>query len=191
MCCYPLLRGGACPYRGFLFADLHYCRVCVCVVFNAGISLAEVAASRGYKAVIVIPSSQSQEKKDALRFAGAELCPVPPKPYSNPNNYVRFGKRLADELGGVYMNQFDNPANRAAHVATTGMFVGMYDLGTYYALLEVNFNFFSLLTLYADAAFVVEQDRKYGHNLRARSTDSAVQSEPGELLVALPNISVA
>lgn len=87
---------------------------------NTGISLAEVASSRGYKCVIVIPKTQSQEKKDALRYAGAELVEVPAKPYTNPNNYVKFGARLAKQLGAVYTNQFDNPANRAAHVATTG-----------------------------------------------------------------------
>lgn len=87
---------------------------------NTGISLAEVAASRGYKCVIVIPSSQSQEKKDSLLYAGAELVQVPPKPYTNPNNYVKYGARLAKELGAVYTSQFDNPANRASHFATTG-----------------------------------------------------------------------
>lgn len=87
---------------------------------NTGISLAEVAASRGYKCVIVIPKTQSQEKKDALRYAGAELVEVPAKPYSNPNNYVKYGARLAEELGALYTGQFDNRANRAAHVATTG-----------------------------------------------------------------------
>lgn len=87
---------------------------------NTGISLAEIASARGYKCVIVIPKTQSQEKKDALRYAGAELVQVPAKPYTNPNNYVKFGARLAKELGAVYTNQFDNPANRSAHVATTG-----------------------------------------------------------------------
>lgn len=87
---------------------------------NTGISLAEIASSRGYKCVIVIPKSQSQEKKDALRYAGAELVQVPAKPYSNPNNYVRYGERLAKELGAVFTCQFDNPANRASHFATTG-----------------------------------------------------------------------
>lgn len=70
--------------------------------------------------MIVIPKTQSEEKKEALRFAGAQLVEVPAKPYSNPNNYVKFGARLAKKLGAVYTNQFDNPANRAAHCATTG-----------------------------------------------------------------------
>lgn len=87
---------------------------------NTGISLAEIASARGYNCVIVIPQTQSQEKKDALRYAGAQLVQVPAKPYTNPNNYVKYGARLAKELGAVYTSQFDNPANRAAHVATTG-----------------------------------------------------------------------
>lgn len=87
---------------------------------NTGISLAEVAAYRGYKCVIVIPKTQSQEKKDALRYAGAELVEVPAKPYANPNNYIKFGARLAKELDAVFTNQFDNTANRDAHIATTG-----------------------------------------------------------------------
>lgn len=87
---------------------------------NTGISLAEIARARGYKCVIVIPMTQSQEKKDALMYAGAELVQVAEKPYANPNNYVRFGERLAENLGAVYMNQFDNLANRQAHVDTTG-----------------------------------------------------------------------
>ena len=87
---------------------------------NTGISLAEIASSRGYTCVIVIPNTQSEEKKEALRFAGAQLVEVPAKPYGNPNNYVKFGARLAKKLGAVYTNQFDNTANRAAHFATTG-----------------------------------------------------------------------
>lgn len=87
---------------------------------NTGISLAEIATSRGYTCVIVIPETQSQEKKDALRYAGAELVQVPAKPYTNPNNYVKYGARLAENLGAVYTNQFDNAVNRASHVATTG-----------------------------------------------------------------------
>lgn len=88
---------------------------------NTGISLAEIASARGYECVIVIPKTQSQEKKDALRYAGAQLVEVDAKPYTNPNNYVHFGRRLAEHLpGSVFTNQFDNVANRAAHVATTG-----------------------------------------------------------------------
>ncbi|MBQ66343.1 MAG: cysteine synthase A [Marinovum sp.] len=93
---------------------------------NTGIGLALVGASLGYKTVIVIPETQSQEKKDMLRLAGAELVQVPAAPYKNPNNYVRYSGRLADELvktqenGAVWANQFDNVANRQAHVETTG-----------------------------------------------------------------------
>ena len=93
---------------------------------NTGIGLALVGASLGYKTVIVIPETQSQEKKDMLRLAGAELVQVPAAPYKNPNNYVRYSGRLADELaktqanGAIWANQFDNVANRQAHVETTG-----------------------------------------------------------------------
>ncbi len=92
---------------------------------NTGIGLALVGASLGYRTVIVIPETQSQEKKDALVLAGAELAQVPAVPYRNPNNYVRYSERLADSLaatepnGAIWANQFDNPANREAHVATT------------------------------------------------------------------------
>jgi cysteine synthase A len=80
----------------------------------------------GFKTVIVIPETQSQEKKDMLRLAGAELVQVPAAPYKNPNNYVRYSGRLAEALaqteanGAVWANQFDNVANRQAHVETTG-----------------------------------------------------------------------
>ncbi|WP_323035954.1 cysteine synthase A [Pararhodobacter sp.] len=93
---------------------------------NTGIGLALVGASMGFKTVIVIPETQSQEKKDMLRLAGAELVEVPAAPYSNPNNYVRYSGRLAAELaktepnGAIWANQFDNVANRQAHVETTG-----------------------------------------------------------------------
>jgi cysteine synthase A len=93
---------------------------------NTGIGLALVANALGYKSVIVIPDTQSQEKKDALRLYGAELIEVPAKPYRNPNNYVKLSGRLADKLAGelpggaVWANQFDNVANRKAHVETTG-----------------------------------------------------------------------
>ena len=93
---------------------------------NTGIGLALVGASLGYKTVIVIPETQSQEKKDMLRLAGAELVQVPAAPYKNPNNYVRYSGRLADEMaktqanGAIWANQFDNVANRQAHVETTG-----------------------------------------------------------------------
>lgn len=93
---------------------------------NTGIGLALVGASMGFKTVIVIPETQSQEKKDMLRLAGAELVQVPAAPYKNPNNYVRYSGRLAEELartepnGAIWANQFDNVANRQAHVETTG-----------------------------------------------------------------------
>ncbi|MFN6978397.1 MAG: cysteine synthase A, partial [Gemmobacter sp.] len=93
---------------------------------NTGIGLALVGAAMGFRTVIVIPETQSQEKKDMLRLAGADLVQVPAAPYSNPNNYVRYSGRLAALLaqsepnGAIWANQFDNTANRQAHVETTG-----------------------------------------------------------------------
>lgn len=93
---------------------------------NTGIGLALVGASMGFRSVIVIPETQSQEKKDMLRLAGAELVEVPAAPYRNPNNYVRYSGRLAERLaqsepnGAIWANQFDNLANRQAHIETTG-----------------------------------------------------------------------
>ena len=93
---------------------------------NTGIGLAMVAGASGYKTTIVIPRTQSQEKKDAIRLLGAELVEVDAVPYSNPDNYVRYSGRLAEELnskepaGAIWANQFDNVANRQAHVETTG-----------------------------------------------------------------------
>ncbi len=93
---------------------------------NTGIGLALVGASMGFKTVIVIPETQSQEKKDMLRLAGAELVQVPAAPYKDPNNYVRYSGRLAEALarteanGAIWANQFDNVANRQAHIETTG-----------------------------------------------------------------------
>ncbi|MEM6635995.1 MAG: cysteine synthase A [Pseudomonadota bacterium] len=93
---------------------------------NTGIGLALVGASMGFRTVIVIPETQSQEKKDMIRLAGAELVQVPAVPYRNPNNYVKYSQRLADALnqtdpnGAVWANQFDNTANRQAHIETTG-----------------------------------------------------------------------
>lgn len=93
---------------------------------NTGIGLTLVANSLGFKSVIVIPDTQSQEKKDALRLYGAELIEVPAKPYKNPNNYIKISGRLAEKLarelpgGAVWANQFDNTSNRRAHVETTG-----------------------------------------------------------------------
>ncbi len=92
---------------------------------NTGIGLALVGASMGFKTVIVIPETQSQEKKDMIRLAGAQLVEVPAKPYKDPNNYVKYSARLAEKLaktepnGAVWANQFDNVANRDAHVIST------------------------------------------------------------------------
>ncbi len=93
---------------------------------NTGISLTLAGNSRGYKSVIVMPETQSQEKKDALRLCGADLRLVPAVPYRDPNNYVRYSERLANELraelggGVIWANQFDNTANRDGHIAGTG-----------------------------------------------------------------------
>jgi cysteine synthase len=93
---------------------------------NTGIGLALVGNALGFRTVIVIPETQSQEKKDTLRLCGAELIEVPAVPYSNPNNYVKISGRLAEQLaksepnGAIWANQFDNVANRQGHVDTTG-----------------------------------------------------------------------
>jgi cysteine synthase A len=93
---------------------------------NTGIGLALVAAARGYRTIIVIPETQSQEKKDVLRLFGAELVEVPALPYSNPNNYQHVGRRLADELrkaetnGVLFADQWNNLDNRKAHYVSTG-----------------------------------------------------------------------
>ncbi|MEZ4318298.1 MAG: cysteine synthase A [Myxococcota bacterium] len=87
---------------------------------NTGIGLAMVGRARGYRVVIVIPSSQTKEKKDMLRLFGAELVEVPGVPYANPNNYVHVAERLAEQLGAFYANQWDNLANRQAHIEGTG-----------------------------------------------------------------------
>ena len=93
---------------------------------NTGIGLAMVAKALGYKTTIVIPRTQSQEKKDAIRLLGADLVEVDALPYSNPDNYVRYSGRLAEALnakepgGAIWANQFDNVANRLAHFETTG-----------------------------------------------------------------------
>jgi cysteine synthase A len=92
---------------------------------NTGIGLALVANALGFRTVIVIPETQSQEKKDLLRLGGAELVEVPAVPYADPGNYVRVAERLAGELdasepnGAFFANQFDNPANRRVHADTT------------------------------------------------------------------------
>jgi cysteine synthase len=93
---------------------------------NTGIGLALVGNALGFRSVIVIPDTQSQEKKDMLRLCGAELVEVPAVPYSNPNNYVKVSGRLAAQLaktepnGAIWANQFDNVANRDGHIRTTG-----------------------------------------------------------------------
>src|SRR5215212_11150792 len=93
---------------------------------NTGIGLALVGNARGYRTVIVLPETQSQEKKDMLTLCGADLRLVPAAPYSNPMNYVRYSGRLAEEIaaaepnGAIWANQFDNLANRRAHYETTG-----------------------------------------------------------------------
>jgi cysteine synthase A len=92
---------------------------------NTGIGLALVGNALGYRSVIIIPDTQSQEKKDMLRLCGAELIEVPAVPYSNPNNYVKYSGRLAADLnkkeknGAIWANQFDNVANRRAHIEGT------------------------------------------------------------------------
>jgi cysteine synthase len=93
---------------------------------NTGIGLALVAGARGYRSLIVIPDTQSQEKKDMLRLCGAELVEVPAVPYANPNNYQHVGRRLADELrkrepnGVLFADQWNNLDNRKAHYVSTG-----------------------------------------------------------------------
>jgi len=88
---------------------------------NTGIGLAHICAARGYRCVIVIPETQSQEKMDLLRVLGAEVRPVPALPYKDPNNYQKIAGRLAQEMGNaIWANQFDNLVNRQAHYETTG-----------------------------------------------------------------------
>ena len=93
---------------------------------NTGIGLALVGNALGYRSVIVMPETQSQEKKDMLRLVGADLRLIPAVPYKDPNNYVRYSGRLAEEInakepnGAIWANQFDNVANRYAHYTTTG-----------------------------------------------------------------------
>lgn len=93
---------------------------------NTGIGLALVGNAKGYRTVIVIPETQTQEKKDMIRIAGAELREVPAKPYKDPDNYIKVSGRLAEELaksepnGAIWANQFDNTANRDGHVRSTG-----------------------------------------------------------------------
>ncbi len=103
---------------------------------NTGIGLALVANARGYRTLIVIPETQSQEKKDMLRLCGAVLVEVPAVPYSNPNNYQHIARRLADELrkkepnGVLYADQWNNPDNRKAHYVSTGPEIWQQTEGT-------------------------------------------------------------
>ncbi|TCT40303.1 cysteine synthase A [Martelella mediterranea] len=103
---------------------------------NTGIGLTMVANALDYKTVIVIPETQSQEKKDALRLLGTELVEVPAKPYRDPNNYVKLSGRLAEQLahanpnGAIWANQFDNVANRQAHIETTAEEIWAQTSGT-------------------------------------------------------------
>ena len=93
---------------------------------NTGIGLSLVGNALGYNTTIVIPETQSQEKKDAIRFSGAKLIEVPAVPYKDSNNYIKYSGRLAEDLnkelknGAYWANQFDNIANRQAHIETTG-----------------------------------------------------------------------
>src|SRR6266849_10284985 len=87
---------------------------------NTGIGLAVVASALGYRTLIVIPDTQSQEKKDMLRLCGAELREVPAVPYKDPNNYVHVSERVAEELGAFWANQWDNTANADGLYRSTG-----------------------------------------------------------------------
>jgi cysteine synthase len=88
---------------------------------NTGIGLAHICNAKGYKCLIIIPNTQSQEKIDALLALGAEVRPVPAVPYKDPNNYVKLSGRIASEMeNAIWANQFDNLANRLAHYETTG-----------------------------------------------------------------------
>jgi cysteine synthase A len=97
---------------------------------NTGIGLTVIGHARGYHSVIVIPETQSREKIDLLRALGAEVVPVPEKPYSNPGNYNHVARRMAEEKGWFWANQFDNQANRVAHYRTTGPEIWEQTAGT-------------------------------------------------------------
>jgi cysteine synthase len=93
---------------------------------NTGIGLAHICNAKGYKCLIIIPDTQSQEKMDAMRTLGAEVRPVPAVPYKDPNNYVKLSGRIASEMeNAIWANQFDNLANRQAHYHTTGKEIWM------------------------------------------------------------------
>ena len=98
---------------------------------NTGIGLAHICNAKGYKCLIIIPETQSQEKMDMLRTLGAEVRPVPAVPYKNPNNYVKLSARIAEETpNAIWANQFDNLANRRAHYETTGSEIWQQTDGT-------------------------------------------------------------
>lgn len=98
---------------------------------NTGIGLAHICNAKGYKCLIIIPETQSQEKMDALRALGAEVRPVPAVPYKDPNNYVKLSGRIASEMeNAIWANQFDNLANRQAHYETTGLEIWTQTDGT-------------------------------------------------------------
>ena len=103
---------------------------------NTGIGLALVGSSMGFKTVIVIPKTQSQEKKDMIRLAGAKLIEVPAAPYKDQNNYIRYSQRLAEELaksepnGAIWANKFDNTSNRKVHIETTAQEIWKQTNGT-------------------------------------------------------------
>jgi cysteine synthase len=100
---------------------------------NTGIGLTLVGNANGYRTVIVMPETQSQEKISYLRMIGADLHLVPAKPFRDPANYVHISRGLAEELGAVWANQFDNLANREGHRATTGMEIWLQTEGTVHA----------------------------------------------------------
>src|SRR5258705_2014407 len=104
---------------------------------NTGIGLAHICAARGYRCVIVIPDNQSQEKMDLLAVLGAEVRPVPPKPYKDPGNYQKIAGRLAAATpNAIWANQFDNVVNRQAHYETTGPEIWRDTGGKVYALVS-------------------------------------------------------
>src|SRR3546814_4979672 len=95
-------------------------QTCALPICNTGIGLALVANAKGYRTIIVMPETQSREKMDTLRALGAELVTVPAAPYSNPGHFVHTSRRLAEETeGAIWANQFDNIANRKAHIIGT------------------------------------------------------------------------
>jgi len=100
---------------------------------NTGIGLTLIGNANGYRTIIVMPETQSEEKISTLRMFGADLRLVPAKPYRDPGNYVHVSRRLANELGAVWANQFDNLANREGHRATTGVEIWLQTDGSVHA----------------------------------------------------------